>query len=62
MTNLFHFMKGYENFKAIIERHPSSFQAGATFPDWGYPRNGYHSASELAHWVFNIYLFFFKNF
>lgn len=40
-----------EKYKKIILDHPSYFQAGPPFPDWGYTCKGYGEAAEYAHWL-----------
>lgn len=37
------------NYSRIIDDYSSYFEAGAPFPDWGYPF-GYSDESEFAHW------------
>lgn len=37
------------NYSRIIEDYSSYFEAGAPFPDWGYPF-GYSDEAEFAHW------------
>lgn len=39
----------YPDWAHYLSLYPAALQAGATFPDWGYP-TGFPNASEDAHW------------
>ena len=41
--------EGYPDYHALITGHRDALQAGARFPDWGYPF-GFHDEAEAAHW------------
>ncbi|KAJ2822505.1 hypothetical protein GGI24_003925, partial [Coemansia furcata] len=38
-------------YRAILDRHPASLQAGAVFPDWGYGCLSMDDPAEAAHWM-----------
>ncbi|EGG22678.1 glycosylphosphatidylinositol phospholipase D [Cavenderia fasciculata] len=40
----------YPQFQTLIPQYLSSFQAGASFPDWGYDCGNSGNESESAHW------------
>ncbi|MCB9475912.1 MAG: FG-GAP repeat protein [Deltaproteobacteria bacterium] len=40
----------YPEYAEMMREHQDAFQAGTTFPDWGYAMDGFHDEAEEAHW------------